>query len=280
MGIKVYNPTTPSRRKMSVVTFKQLTKKKPEKDLLRRRNQTSGRNNQGKITVRHRGGGNRRHFRVIDFNYQIFNIPAKVLSIEYDPNRSAHLALVRYQSGQKRYIIAPEDLKVGTQIIVGKKTKIALGNRCHLRNIPIGTGIYNIELLPNKGSKLVRSAGTLAVVLAKEGNFAHVKLPSNEVRMILADCFASIGQVSNIDLENVRIGKAGRTRHKGIRPTVRGKAMNPVDHPHGGGEGGSPIGLKHPKTPQGMPALGYKTRQRNKYSNRYIVKRRHGEKVK
>ncbi len=279
MAIKVYNPTTAARRKMSTVVFSGLTKKEPERKLLRRKIRSSGRNDVGHLTVRHRGGGSKRHYRLIDFDYQILNVTAKVISLEYDPNRTSFIALVCYQNGEKKYIIAPENLKVGAEIITAKKAKASLGNRCALRNIPIGTGIYNVELSPGRGSKLVRSAGVLATVLAKENDVVHLRLPSSEVRIIPADCFASIGQVSNVDHENVRIGKAGRVRYSGRRPQVRGKAMNPVDHPHGGGEGGSPIGLKHPKTPTGMPALGYKTRKRNKFSNRYIVKRRHGEKI-
>ncbi len=278
MAIKIYKPTTAARRQMSTVVSKQLVKKESKKNLLRKKHKRSGRNNSGRITVRHRGGGNRQHYRIIDFDYSILNVPAKVISLEYDPNRTAWIALICYQNGVQRYIVAPDNLKMGDQIIVARKTKIALGNRCALRNIPIGTGVYNIELEPGRGSKLVRSAGVLATVLAKEGDFVHLRLPSDEIRMIPADCFASIGQVSNVDHANIRIGKAGRVRHHGHRPQIRGKAMNPCDHPHGGGEGGSPVGLKHPKTPQGMPALGYKTRKRNKFSDRYIVKRRRSRK--
>ena len=280
MTIKVYNPTTSSRRKTSTVSFGELTKKKPEKRLLRVQRQESGRNNQGRITITGRGGGNKRHYRLIDNRTCNFDQEAKVIALEYDPNRSARLALVCYQNGKKSYIVAPQDLKVGDRILTTRKrAKINLGNRFPLKYIPIGTSVYDIELVRGKGGQLVRSAGAMAVLLAKEGTQVHLKLPSGEVRIIKGDCLATIGQVSNLDYENIRWGKAGRMRHRGKRPDVRGKAMNPVDHPHGGGEGNSPIGMKHPKTRTGKPALGFKTRKKKKFSNRYILKRRTGEKL-
>ncbi|MFC1651722.1 50S ribosomal protein L2 [Patescibacteria group bacterium] len=279
MALKIYKPTTPARRKMSVVDFKELTKKSPEKKLITPNPSKAGRNQKGRITVRRRGGGHKKHYRIVDFGRSFFGVPAKVIALEYDPNRSTHIALIRYQNGSEIYIIAPKDLKVGNEIVAGKKTKIAIGNRLQLKYISIGTGVYNVELSSGSKGQIARSAGTFATVLAKEGDRVHLKLPSSEVRIFDGSCFATIGQVSNIDHENVRLGKAGRARHMGRRPKVRGKAMNPCDHPHGGGEGSSPIGLKHPKTPTGKPALGYRTRKKRKFSNRYIVKRRTGEKV-
>jgi len=281
MALKVYKPVTPARRKMSVVDFKELTKKNPQKKLLSPHPSKAGRNQKGRITVRRRGGGHKRHYRIVEFGRSSFGVPAKVIALEYDPNRSAHIALIRYESGKEVYIIAPKNLKVGSEIVAGKRTKIAVGNRLQLKYIPIGTGVYNVELSKETSGRgqIARSAGVFAAVLAKEGDKVHLKLPSSEVRVFDGSCFATVGQVSNIDHGSVRLGKAGRSRHLGRRPKVRGKAMNPCDHPHGGGEGSSPIGLKHPKTPTGKPALGYRTRKRKKLSNRYIIKRRSGEKM-
>ncbi len=280
MGIKVYNPTTPARRRMSTVDFSELSKVNPRKKKLKSLHSKAGRNNQGKITVHQRGGGAKRHYRLVDFKRELLNVTAKVISLEYDPNRSAFIALIRYNNGGREdYVLAPKDLKVGDKIITAVRGDISIGNRFHLKNIPIGTSVYNIELIKNKGGQIVRSAGSSATVLAKENEDVHIKLPSGEIRLINKNCFATIGQISNIDHENVRLGKAGRVRHMRRRPKVRGKAKNPCDHPHGGGEGGSPIGLKHPKTPTGKPALGYRTRKKKKFSNRYIIRRRTGEKV-
>ena len=272
MAIRVYKPTSPARRHMSVLTFEEITKKAPEKSLTETLKKHSGRNAQGKITVRHQGGGNRRKYRVIDFKRNKLDIPAKVTAIEYDPNRSAFIALLTYADGEKRYILAPLDLKVGDKVIAGENVDIKPGNALPLRSIPVGTLIHNIEIKPGRGGQLVRSAGLSAQMMAKEGAFAQVRLPSGEVRRIPIDAYATIGTVGNTDHENVRIGKAGRTRHMGIRPTVRGVVMNPCDHPHGGGEGKSPVGMPAPVTPWGKPALGYKTRKHKKYSNRLIVK--------
>ncbi|MFO7154568.1 MAG: 50S ribosomal protein L2 [Caldicoprobacter oshimai] len=274
MGIKVYKPTSPGRRNMSVLTFEEITKKEPEKSLVVPLKKHSGRNNEGRITVRHRGGGVKRKYRIIDFKRDKDNIPAKVAAIEYDPNRTANIALLHYKDGEKRYIIAPLGLKVGDTVMSGENVDIKVGNALPLRNIPVGTIIHNIELYPGRGGQLVRAAGGAAQLMAKEGDYAHVRLPSGEIRMIHLDCRATIGQVGNLDHENVSIGKAGRKRHMGIRPTVRGSAMNPVDHPHGGGEGKAPIGLPAPVTPWGKPTLGYKTRKKNKESDKYIIKRR------
>lgn len=277
MGIKKYNPTTPGLRGMTVSTFEEITKNTPEKALTVTLKKHSGRNQRGKITVRHRGGGYRAKYRIIDFKRNKDGIPAKITAIEYDPNRSANIALVVYADGYKAYIIAPEGLKVGDVIESGKSADIKVGNALPLVNIPVGTVIHNIELKPGKGAQMVRSAGNGAQLMAKEGNFAQVRLPSGEVRKIRMECRATIGEVGNGDHQNINIGKAGRKRHMGIRPTVRGSVMNPNDHPHGGGEGKAGIGRVGPVTPWGKPALGLKTRKRNKDSNRYIVSRRKGK---
>ena len=274
MAIRKYNPTSPARRFMTVSTFEEITTNVPEKSLLEPIKKNAGRNSYGRITVRHRGGGERRKYRIIDFKRNKDNMAATVLTIEYDPNRSANIALVQYEDGEKRYILAPLGLKVGSKIESGEGVDIKTGNALKIKDIPLGTLIHNIELVPGKGGQLVRSAGNAAQLMAKEGKFAQVRLPSGEVRMIRMDCKATIGQVGNIDHENVSIGKAGRKRHMGIRPTVRGVVMNPNDHPHGGGEGKSPIGRPSPVTPWGKPALGLKTRSRKKASNKYIVKTR------
>jgi large subunit ribosomal protein L2 len=274
MPIKIYKPTTPARRKTSVLKRSELTRKKPQKKLTKGKKKRAGRNNQGRITIRHQGGGSRKKIRQIDFKMDKFDVPAKVVSIEYDPNRSANIALVSYLDGERKYIIAPIGLKVDQRIISSeKKVKIATGNRMRLKDIPTGNTVHNIELEPGHGGKIVRSAGACATLMVVEGKHAQLKLPSGEVRLVLKDCSASLGQVSNPDFRNIRWGKAGRMRHKGIRPTVRGKAMNPVDHPHGGGEGSNPIGLKHPKTPWGKPALGVRTRKNKKY-DKLILRRR------
>ena len=273
MGIRVYKPTSAARRHMSVLTFEEITKKKPEKSLTEHIKKNSGRNAQCKITVRHQGGGSKKTYRLIDFKRDKKDIPAKVAAIEYDPNRSAFIALLHYVDGEKRYILAPLDVKVGDTIEAGENVDIKPGNALPLANIPVGTLIHNVEIKPGRGGQLVRSAGMSAQLMAKEGAFAQVRLPSGEVRKIPINAMATIGTVGNTDHENVRIGKAGRTRHMGIRPTVRGVVMNPCDHPHGGGEGKSPVGMPAPVTPWGKPALGYKTRKHKKYSNRLIVKR-------
>ena len=273
MGIRIHKPTTPGRRKSSVQTFDDVTATKPHKALTKSKKQMSGRTN-GKITVRHRGGGAKRHIRVIDWKFDKLDIPATVKTIEYDPNRGARIALVAYADGEKRYILAPKDLKVGDKIVTSKtKGEPTPGNRFPLESIPPGMPIFNIELQPGKGGQLVRGAGTSAVLLAVEGKWATLRLPSGETRMVLKDCMASIGNVSNPDWRLIRWGKAGRTRHRSIRPTVRGKAMNPVDHPHGGGEAANSIGLKAPKTPTGKKALGVKTR-RKQASDKLIISRR------
>ncbi|MBE7049983.1 MAG: 50S ribosomal protein L2 [Ruminococcaceae bacterium] len=277
MAIKKYNPTSPARRFMTVSTFEELSKVAPEKSLLEPLKKHSGRNSYGRITVRHRGGGNRRKYRVIDFKRLKDNMNATVLTIEYDPNRTANIALIQYEDGEKSYIIAPHGLKVGDILRSGVDADIKAGNALPIKAIPVGTMIHNIELFPGRGAQLVRSAGNAAQLMAKEGDFAQVRLPSGEVRMVRIDCRATIGQVGNIDSENVSIGKAGRKRHMGWRPTVRGVVMNPCDHPHGGGEGKSPIGMPSPVTPWGKPTLGYKTRKKNKQSDKYIVKRRNGK---
>ena len=274
MAIRKFNPTSPARRFMTVSTFEEITTNVPEKSLLEPIKKNAGRNSYGRITVRHRGGGERRKYRIIDFKRNKDNMPATVLTIEYDPNRTANIALVQYEDGEKRYILAPLGLKVGTKIESGENADIKVGNALKIKDIPLGTLIHNIELIPGKGGQLVRSAGNAAQLMAKEDKFAQVRLPSGEVRMIRMDCKATIGQVGNIDHENVSIGKAGRKRHMGIRPTVRGVVMNPNDHPHGGGEGKSPIGRPSPVTPWGKPALGLKTRSKKKHSNKYIVKTR------
>ena len=277
MAIKFFKPTTPSRRNMSVTDYSSLSKVSPEKSLLQPLNKKSGRNSYGRITVRHRGGGNRRKYRVIDFKRQKFDIPAKVLSLEYDPNRSSHIALIQYEDGEKSYIIAPNGLKVGDTVESGPNADIKPGNALPLLNIPTGTFIHNVELYPGKGAQLARAAGNMAQLMAKEGNMALLRLPSGELRNVSVNCMATIGQVGNLDHENVKIGKAGRKRNMGWRPTVRGSVMNPNDHPHGGGEGKSPIGRPGPVTPWGKPALGYKTRKKHNRSDKFIVKRRNGK---
>ena len=273
MAIRVYKPTSPARRFMSVLTYEELTKKAPERSLTEYLKKNAGRNNQGKITVRHQGGGNKVKYRIIDFKRNKDNIPAKVTAIEYDPNRSAFIALVCYADGEKRYILAPLGLKVGDTVISGETADIKPGNCLPIANIPVGTLIHNIEIKAGRGGQMVRSAGNAAQLMAKEGQYAQVRLPSGEVRKLAMNCRATIGTVGNTDHENVRIGKAGRKRHMGIRPTVRGVVMNPCDHPHGGGEGKSPVGMPAPVTPWGKPALGLKTRKHKKYSNKMIVKR-------
>ena len=274
MGIKKYNPTSPGRRGMTVSTFEEITKSTPEKALTVTLKKHSGRNVRGKITVRHRGGGYRPKYRIIDFKRNKDGIPAKVTAIEYDPNRSANIALVCYADGEKRYILAPLGLKVGNTIVSGPEADIQVGNALPLANIPVGTLIHNIEMKIGKGGQLVRSAGNAAQLMAKEDNYCQVRLPSGEVRKVRMECRATIGEVGNQDHSNIQIGKAGRKRHMGIRPTVRGSVMNPNDHPHGGGEGKTGIGRVSPVTPWGKPALGLKTRKKNKASNKYIVKRR------
>ena len=277
MGIKTYNPYTPSRRHMTGSDFSEITKSTPEKSLVTSLKKNAGRNNQGKITVRHRGGGSRRKYRIIDFKRNSKDgIPATVIGIEYDPNRTANIALICYADGEKAYILAPAGLTDGMKVMSGETAEAKVGNCLPLANIPVGAQIHNIELYPGKGAQLVRSAGNMAQLMGKEGAFALVRLPSGEMRKVPIECRASIGQVSNIDHENVHYGKAGRMRNKGWRPTVRGSVMNPNDHPHGGGEGKSPIGRPGPVTPWGKPALGYKTRAKHKASDKYIVKRRNG----
>jgi len=273
MAIKVYKPTSPGRRGMSVSTFQDVTQISPEKSLLRPLRKRAGRNNQGRITVRHRGGGHKRAYRVIDFKRDKFGVPARVASVEYDPNRSARLALLLYADGEKRYIIAPLGLRVGDTVMNGPDADILPGNALPIANITVGSLIHNIELYSGKGGQLVRSAGTSAQLLAKEGEYAQVRLPSGEVRLVHQTCMATIGQVGNTDHGNIKLGKAGRKRHLGWRPTVRGSAMSPRDHPHGGGEGRTPIGMPGPKTPWGKPTLGAKTR-RNKRTDKWIVRRR------
>ena len=275
MAIKTFKPTTPARRQMTGTDYSGLSKVEPERSLLAPLKKSSGRNNTGAITVRHRGGGNRRKYRVIDFKRDKFDIPAKVLTLEYDPNRSAHIALVEYEDGEKRYIIAPEGLTVGTVIYAGPNADIKPGNALPMINIPVGTFIHNIEMYPGKGAQIARSAGISAQLMAKEGKYALIRMPSGELRKLPVNCMATIGSVGNTDHENVSIGKAGRKRHMGWRPTVRGSVMNPCDHPPGGGEGRAPIGRPGPVTPWGKPALGYKTRKKSHRSDKYIVKRRH-----
>ena len=277
MAIKTYKPTTASRRNMTVTNYTQLSKVDPEKSVLEPLKKNSARNSYGRITVRHRGGGNRRKYRVIDFKRDKDGINANVLTIEYDPNRSAFIALVQYEDGEKRYILAPHDLKVGDVVRSGADADIKPGNALPLLNIPVGTFIHNIELYPGRGAQLVRSAGNMAQLMGKENDYALIRLPSGEMRKVPIGAKASIGQVSNIDHENVHYGKAGRVRHMGIRPTVRGSVMNPCDHPHGGGEGKAPVGRPGPVTPWGKPALGYKTRKTHNRTDKYIVKRRNGK---
>ena len=277
MAIKSYKPTSPSRRQMTVTAYSELSKVAPEKSLLAPLDKKAGRNSYGRITVRHRGGGNRKKYRIIDFKRDKQGMNATVMTLEYDPNRSAFIALVQYEDGEKRYIIAPYGLKVGDVIRAGSDADIKPGNALKLGDIPVGTFIHNLELYPGKGAQLVRSAGNMAQLMGKEEDYALVRLPSGEMRKIAVGCMATIGQVGNIDHENVNLGKAGRTRHKGIRPTVRGSVMNPCDHPHGGGEGKSPVGRPGPVTPWGKPALGYKTRANHNRSDKFIVKRRNGK---
>ena len=274
MAMKHFKPYTPSRRNMTVSDFSEITKKTPEKTLLAKKKKNAGRNSYGRITVRHQGGGNRQKYRIIDFKRQKDDMQATVIGIEYDPNRSANIALIQYEDGEKRYIIAPQGITDGDKVISGDKVDVKPGNCMPINNIPVGTLIHNIELNPGQGAKLVRTAGQSAQLMAKEGKYAHVRLPSREMRLILARCRATIGVIGNADHENVKIGKAGRKSHMGVRPTVRGSVMNPVDHPHGGGEGRAPIGHAGPLTPWGKPALGYKTRNKKKQSNKFIVKRR------
>ncbi len=274
MAMKLFRPTTPSRRSMSVVDYSVLSKKKPEKSLLKKLSKNSGRNNYGRITVRHRGGGNKKKYRLIDFKRKNIGKQATVLSLEYDPNRSAYISLVQYEDGEKSYIIAPHNLSVNSKISSGPDSTITVGNALPLVNIPVGSFVHNVELYPGRGAQLVRAAGMTAQLMAKEGKLALLRLPSGELRNVPVDCMATIGQVSNIEHENVKLGKAGRKRNMGRRPKVRGSVMNPCDHPHGGGEGKCPVGRPTPVTPWGKPTLGYKTRKRNKNSNKYIVKRR------
>jgi large subunit ribosomal protein L2 len=272
MPVRKYRPTSPGRRNMSVSTYDEITKKKPEKSLIEPLKKHSGRNNQGRLTVRHRGGGHKRFYRKIDFKRNKTGVPARVAAIEYDPNRSANIALLHYKDGEKRYILAPLGLKVGDEVVSGPDSPIRVGNALPLDNMPMGTEVHNIELYAGRGGQLVRSAGTTAQLMAKYNNYAQLRMPSGEFRLVRVECMATIGQVGNVDHENVRIGKAGRSRHMGRRPTVRGSVMNPNDHPHGGGEGRAPIGGQ-PKTPWGKPTLGYRTRK-NKDTNKYIVRRR------
>ena len=278
MAIKTFKPTSPGRRQMTVIDYSELTKKEPEKSLLAPLKKHAGRNHQGRITTRHRGGGHKRRYRIIDFKRDKDGIPARVAAIEYDPNRSAHIALLHYADGEKRYILAPLGLSVGQTVMSGPGADIRPGNALPLRDIPVGTVVHNVELHPGKGGQLARSAGGQAQIAAKEGNYVHIQLPSGAVRLVHLDCRATIGQVGNVDHENVTIGKAGRSRWLGRRPSVRGSAMNPVDHPHGGGEGKAPIG-RHPVTPWGKPALGKKTRKRNKPTDKFIVRDRRAKKA-
>ena len=277
MAIKHYKPTTPGRRGMTVMDYSELSKVAPEKSLLGVVKKNAGRNSYGRITVRHHGGGNRVKYRIIDFKRDKVGIPATVMTLEYDPNRSAFIALVQYEDGEKRYIIAPQDLKVGDTVISGSDADIKPGNALKLSDIPVGTTVHNIELYPGKGAQLARSAGNMAQLMSKENGMALLRLPSGELRNVPANCMATIGVVSNPEHENVNIGKAGRKRHMGWRPTVRGSVMNPCDHPHGGGEGRAPIGRPSPVTPWGKPTMGYKTRDKHKASDKYIVKRRNAK---
>ena len=273
MAIKIYKPVTPGQRNMTGYSFEEITKSKPERSLIVIRKAHSGRNSYGRITVRHRGGGQKRYIRLIDFKRDKRNIPATVSAIEYDPNRTARIALLQYIDGEKRYILAPVGLKVGDTVVSGSEAEIRPGNSLPISRIPLGTMIHNVELKSGRGGQMVRSAGAAAQLLAKEGDFAQVRLPSGEVRLVHQVCYATVGQVGNLDHKNIKLGKAGRKRHLGIRPSVRGTAMSPKDHPHGGGEGRSPVGMPGPKTPWGKPTLGYKTR-RNKNTTKYIVRRR------
>ena len=280
MGIRTYNPYTPSRRNMTGSDFSEITKKTPEKSLLASKKKNAGRNNQGKITVRHQGGGNRQKYRIIDFKRKKDGVPATVIGIEYDPNRTANIALICYADGEKSYIIAPQGLTDGMKVMNGPEAEVKVGNCLPLENIPVGTEIHNIELYPGRGAQLVRTAGASAQLMAKEGKYATLRLPSGEMRMVPIICRATIGTVGNVEHSLIKIGKAGRKRHMGIRPTVRGSVMNPNDHPHGGGEGKAPVGRSGPMTPWGKPALGLKTRKKNKASNKLIVRRRDGKGIK
>ncbi|MDD6339386.1 MAG: 50S ribosomal protein L2 [Butyrivibrio sp.] len=280
MGIRTYNPYTPSRRNMTGSDFSEITKKTPEKSLLASKKKNAGRNNQGKITVRHQGGGNRQKYRIIDFKRKKDGVPATVIGIEYDPNRTANIALICYADGEKSYIIAPQGLTDGLKVMNGPEAEVKVGNCLPLENIPVGTEIHNIELYPGRGAQLVRTAGASAQLMAKEGKYATLRLPSGEMRMVPIICRATIGTVGNVEHSLIKIGKAGRKRHMGIRPTVRGSVMNPNDHPHGGGEGKAPVGRSGPMTPWGKPALGLKTRKKNKASNKLIVRRRDGKAIK
>ena len=274
MAVKHFKPYTPSRRNMTVSDFSEITKKTPEKSLLAKKKEKAGRNSYGRITVRHQGGGNRQKYRIIDFKRNKDDMFAEVIGIEYDPNRSANIALIKYEDGTLSYILAPQGLKDGDKVISGAKADIKPGNCMPIESIPVGTLIHNIELNPGQGGKMVRAAGQSAQLMAKEDKYSHVRLPSGEMRLVLTRCRATIGTLGNAEHENIKIGKAGRKRHMGIRPTVRGSVMNPIDHPHGGGEGRAPVGHAGPMTPWGKPALGYKTRKKNKQSNKFIVKRR------
>ena len=280
MGIKSYNPYTPSRRNMTGSDFAEITKKTPEKSLLAKKSKNAGRNNQGKITVRHQGGGNRQKYRIIDFKRQKDGVPGKVVGIEYDPNRTVNIALINYADGEKAYILAPQGLKDGMTIMNGENAEVTVGNCLPLSKVPVGTMVHNIELLPGKGGQMVRTAGSAAQLMAKEGKYATLRLPSGEMRMVPIECRASIGVLGNGEHSLVKIGKAGRKRHMGIRPTVRGSVMNPNDHPHGGGEGKAPVGRPGPSTPWGKPAMGLKTRKHKKQSNKLIVRRRDGRAIK
>ena len=276
MAIKKFKPTTPSRRNMAVTDYSALSKVAPERSLLEPMKKTSGRNNTGRITVRHHGGGNRTKYRVIDFKRNKLDVPATVITLEYDPNRTAFIALIQYEDGEKSYIIAPNGLNVGDKVVSGPNADIKPGNAIPLANIPVGTIVHNVELYPGKGAQLVRSAGNFGQLIAKENGYGLIRLPSGELRNVTLNCYATIGQVSNLDHDNVKIGKAGKKRHMGWRPTVRGSVMNPVDHPHGGGEGKAPVGRPGPVTPWGKPAMGYKTRSKRKASDKLIVRRRNG----
>ncbi len=277
MAVKNYKPTSAARRNMSVTDYQSLSKDGPERSLLAPKNKNAGRNSNGRITVRHRGGGNRKKYRIVDFKRQKHDMQATVLGVEYDPNRSAFIALVQYEDGEKKYILAPHGLKAGDKVVSGETADIKPGNALPLKSIPVGTFIHNVELYPGKGAQLARAAGIMAQLMAKENGMALLRLPSGELRNVPETCMASIGQVSNIDHENMKIGKAGRKRHMGWRPTVRGSVMNPNDHPHGGGEGKSPVGRPGPVTPWGKPTLGYKTRKKHQRSDQFIVKRRNGK---
>lgn len=276
MAVKKYKPTSPSRRNMAVTDYSGLSKVRPERSLLEPKKSTAGRNNTGKITVRHHGGGNRTKYRVIDFKRNKTDMPATVLTLEYDPNRTAFIALIQYEDGTKSYILAPDGLAVGDKVVSGEGVDIRPGNALPLGSIPVGTVIHNVELYPGKGAQLVRAAGNFAQLIAKEGKYGLVRLPSGELRNVPLNCYATVGQVSNLDHDNVKLGKAGKKRHMGWRPTVRGSVMNPVDHPHGGGEGKSPVGRPGPLSPWGKPTLGYKTRDKHKASDKFIVRRRNG----